>query len=82
MSNIQAAVGLALSGSGWFTYIGWSREDLDFAMYKRADLFSDGKQKQFLFVDKATGDWSVRGSKRTDAPIRIAGNLDQIVDVA
>ena len=76
IANRQARFHLALDAQGWFAYIGWSRTDLDYVVYKKADLFTGG-EKAYLVIYKQTGEYAVYAGQKWTS---IDAMYDHMVD--
>lgn len=73
MNTIEQRVNEILSAAGWIIYISWSREDLDYAMYKNTN--ADAGSRRFIRVQKETGAWVISASKRNDAEVLRKGKF-------
>lgn len=76
-----ASLAQNLATYGWIVYISWSRDDLDYALYKNVDKDNNRGDYAFLKVDKATGSWQTQRSKRNDEMGTESGDAPELMHV-
>jgi len=76
-----ASLARDLGTYGWIIYISWSRDDLDYALYKNIDKDNNRGDYRFLKVDKATGSWQTQRGKRNDEMATESGDAAELMHV-